>query len=69
MDNAAFPVFANPAQSATKAFAWGAGLNWHLNRNVKLQFNYINTGFEGGDANPALAQREHLALTRVQFAF
>jgi len=69
VDNAAFPVFANPAQSATKAFAWGAGLNWHLNPNVKLQFNYINTDFEGGDANPALAQREHLVLTRAQFAF
>ena len=69
LDNDAFPVFANPEQSATKAIAWGAGLNWHLNRNVKLQFNYINTDFEGGDANPALAQREHLVLTRVQFAF
>ncbi len=69
VDNAAFPVFANPAQSATKAFAWGAGLNWHLNRNVKLQFNYVNTDFDGGGANPLLAQREHLVLTRVQFAF
>jgi len=68
-DNAAFPVFANPTQSATSAFSWGVGLNWHLNRNVKLQFNYINTDFEGGEANPALAQREQLILSRAQFAF
>lgn len=69
LDNAAFPVFANPAQSATRAFSWGAGLNWHLNRNVKLQFNYVHTDFEGGDANPALVQPEHLFLSRAQFAF
>lgn len=69
VDNAAFPIFSNPAQSATRAFSWAAGLNWHLNRNVKLQFNYVNTDFEGGSANPALTQREHLFLSRAQFAF
>jgi phosphate-selective porin OprO/OprP len=69
VDNAAFPVFANPTQSATSAFSWGIGLNWHLNRNVKLQLNYINTDFEGGGDNPALAQREQLVLSRAQFAF
>lgn len=69
VDDAAFPVFANPAQSATKAFYWGVGLNWHLNRNVKLQFNYVTTDFDGGESNPALAQTEHLFLTRAQFAF
>ena len=69
VDNASFPIFANPAQSATKAFSWAAGLNWHLNRNVKLQFNYVNTDFKGGGANPALAQRGHLFLSRAQFAF
>ena len=69
VDNDAFPIFANPAQSATKALVWGVGLNWHLNRNVKLQFDYDQTEFTGGNANPALAQPEHLVLTRVQFAF
>ena len=69
VDNATFPVFANPAQSATRAFSWGGGVNWHLNRNVKLQFNYVHTDFDGGGSNPALAQPEHLFLTRAQFAF
>ena len=69
VDDDAFPVFANPAQSATKVLVWGVGLNWHLNRNVKLQFDYDQTEFTGGNANPALAQPEHLVLTRAQFAF
>src|SRR6185437_1117902 len=36
VDNAAFPTFANPATSASDATAWAAGLNWYLNRNVKV---------------------------------
>ena len=68
VDDDAFPVFADPAVSATRALVWGVGLNWHLNRNVKLQFDYEETTFTGS-ANPALAQPEHLVLTRVQFAF
>jgi phosphate-selective porin OprO/OprP len=69
LDNAAFPIFADPTQSATRALSWGVGLNWHLNRNVKLQFNYIHTDFAGGAANPALARREQLVLTRAQFSY
>ena len=69
VDDDAFPVFANPDHSATKAFAWCVGLNWHLNRNVKLQLNYEKTDFTGSSANPALAQPEQLVLTRAQFAF
>ena len=69
VDDAAFPVFANPAQSATRALSWGVGLNWHLNGNVKLQFNYVNSDFDGGDTNPALTHSEHLFLSRAQFAF
>jgi phosphate-selective porin OprO/OprP len=69
VDNAAFPIFADPTQSATRALSWGVGLNWHLNRNVKLQFNYIHTDFAGGAANPALARREQLVLTRAQFSY
>ena len=67
--NNAFPVFADPAQSATRALAWAVGLNWHLNRTVKLQLNYEQTDFTGGAANPALAESEHLLLTRAQIVF
>ena len=54
VDNDAFPVYANPANSATKAFSWGVGLNWHLNRNVKVNLNYDQTDFKGGAATDLL---------------
>jgi phosphate-selective porin OprO/OprP len=69
VDDDVFPVFANPATSASSAFSWGAGLNWHLNRNVKLQFNYEHTDFKGGAGNPALANDEHVIFTRAQIVF
>jgi len=58
---------ANP--SATKALYGGIGLNWHLNRNVKINLNYENTDFTGGSGNAALATDEQLFLTRAQITF
>ena len=43
--------FANPATSASKASAWGVGVNWYLNQNYKWSLNYDVTNFEGGAAN------------------
>jgi phosphate-selective porin OprO/OprP len=43
--------FANPATAASKASAWGVGLNWYLNQNYKWSLNYDVTTFEGGAAN------------------
>jgi phosphate-selective porin OprO and OprP len=69
VDDDAFPLFANPANSATEATSWGVGLNWHLNRNVKLNLNYEQTDFKGGATSPLLAKGEKVVLTRVQVAF
>jgi phosphate-selective porin OprO/OprP len=69
LDDAAFPIFADPSQSARSALSWGLGLNWHLNRNVKVQLNYEQSGFDGGGANPALAHKERVLLSRVQFTY
>ena len=69
VDNEAFPIFADPATSATAAFSWGVGVNWHLNRNVKLQFNYERTDFKGASANPVTSQDENVFLSRVQITF
>lgn len=40
--------FANPASSASKASAWGVGVNWYLNQNYKWSLNYDVTSFDGG---------------------
>jgi phosphate-selective porin OprO/OprP len=70
IDNAAFPLFAT-ASSARRATSWGVGLNWYLNKNVKLNLNYEQTAFDGGSTAPSsvTAQDEQVFFTRVQFAF
>jgi phosphate-selective porin OprO/OprP len=40
--------FANPTTAASKASAWGVGVNWYLNQNYKWSLNYDVTSFEGG---------------------
>src|SRR5688500_17039801 len=42
--------FANPASSASKASAWGVGVNWYLTQNYKWSLNYDVTSFDGGAA-------------------
>jgi phosphate-selective porin OprO/OprP len=69
VDDDAFPIFANPATAATGALAYGVGVNWHLNRNLKVTLNYGHTDFEAEAGNPFADQSEDVILTRVQFAF
>jgi len=75
IDNAAFPLFANPA-SASEARSWSAGLNWYLNRNIRVNASYSRTTFTGGAAgSPGSApgsvssHPEDAFFTRVQIAF
>jgi phosphate-selective porin OprO/OprP len=68
VDDDTFPVFANPTTAAAKAKSWGGGVNWHLNRNVKLSLNYEQTGFSGG-TSAFLNNGEKVILTRAQFSF
>lgn len=69
LDNDSFPNFADPADSATKANAWGVGLNWYLNRNVRTSLNFIQTDFQGGRTGEVTRQNENVFLTRAQLAF
>jgi len=69
VDDAAFPVFANLDQAARKATAGGLGLNWYLNRNVKIAADYELTRFERGAAAGADRPDEHSLFTRFQIAF
>ena len=71
IDNDAFPIYANSANSATKARSAGVGFNWYLNRNVKAVVNYNWTGFGGSVTNPTrvASKDEHAIFTRVQLDF
>jgi phosphate-selective porin OprO/OprP len=75
IDKDAFPIFANPATSASGAQAWSAGLNWFLNKNIRVNASFSHTTFTGGGGGgttaPAIVTRqpENVFFTRLQLAF
>jgi len=78
IDDDAFPVFSNPATSAGEAFSWSVGLNWWLNKNIRVLTSFSHTTFEGGGTgSPATqvppgtvtSQDEKVFFTRVQLSF
>jgi phosphate-selective porin OprO and OprP len=71
IDGSAFPTFASSTASASSAHAWSAGLNWYLNRNIRLNASFSHTMFSGyTGAVPAVpAQAENVFFTRIQLAF
>lgn len=68
VDEAAFPVFADPARSARSAFAWAVGVNWYLTSNVRFAVNYERTTFEAAAGGARLAA-ESLLLSRIFLSF
>jgi phosphate-selective porin OprO and OprP len=75
IDDAAFPLYANPA-SASEARSWSVGLNWYLNRNIRMNASYSHTDFTGGaGGSPGSApgsvssHPEDVFFTRLQIAF
>lgn len=60
--------FANPANAASKASAWGVGINWYLNQNYKWSLNYDVTSFEGG-AEAGDRPDERALFTRFAVGF
>jgi phosphate-selective porin OprO/OprP len=69
IDADAFPVYADPTVSARRTRAWGLGLNWYLNSNLKLVFNHTHASFDGGAPLGADREDEQAFFTRVQVAF
>lgn len=68
-DDAAFPVFAPPDLSSSRARAWGVSAIWYLSREFKLMSTYERTSFTGG--TPAGGDRtdESVLFTRMQVYF
>jgi phosphate-selective porin OprO/OprP len=59
---------ADPLASPRKASAYGIGVNWYLNDNVKWVLNYERTAFEGGAVDGDRPDEEAI-LTRVAVGF
>ena len=68
IDDDAFPLFANPAKSASGAQAWTIGVNWYLTSNFKLVANYTQTSFDAA-LGAAPREDEKTIFTRAQFSF
>lgn len=69
IDSDAFPLFANPNTSAKSADAWSVGLNWWLNKNVRVLTSFSRTTFSGGASGAVTKKPEEALFTRVQLAF
>ena len=69
LDDDAFPTFANPATSVSKARSYGAGINWYINSNAKVMLNYFQTEFEGGSAGGLDREDEKVLLGRFQVSY
>jgi phosphate-selective porin OprO/OprP len=66
--------FADPTLSATSAEGFTVGLNWYLNRWVKLMVNYDRTTFDGGAAGGTPGsirdrETENSVFTRLQLNY
>jgi phosphate-selective porin OprO/OprP len=62
----AFPTFSDPATSSSGARSYTAGVNWYVNRDVRLLANYQDTRFRG---TPTPRDDERMLVARVQLAF
>ncbi len=64
--------FADPTVSAESATEYDLGINWYLSQNVKWQFDYARTFFNGGaGVTSAIKDRrdESVFETQLQIAF
>ena len=68
IDPAAFPLFAS-STAAQHARATGVGLNWHVNRYIKLMTDYEHTNFGMASSKATPLHSEDVLTSRVQLAF
>ena len=60
---------ASTSTSSREAFEWALGVNWYLNPNVKMQFDYEHTGFRYGAAKGHDRPDESAVLSELQLQF
>lgn len=65
----AFPLFANPTTAAQEAAERGFGVNWYLNRFVKLTTDLEQTSFTMASKSIPVLHSETVLMSRVQLAF
>lgn len=66
IDDGAFPAFADPAKSASRAQEFGAVLSWYLTNNLKLVADYDQTSFTGGADGGGNRPLERAIFARAQ---
>ena len=64
VDDAAFPLFADPTRAARRARTLGLGVNWYLNRMVRFSADYNHTDLDGGPL-----EGERVLIARAQLRF
>ena len=69
LDDDTFPVYADPARSVREATAYGVGLNWIWNSNLKYVLDYEQTSFQGGAAGGANRADEKSLQSRLHLSF
>jgi phosphate-selective porin OprO and OprP len=69
IDGDAFSHFANVSSSARLAKDQGIGLNWYLNRYVKLVTDFEHTNFTMAPGNTTPLHAENVLMNRIQLAF
>lgn len=69
IDPEAFPLFASSSTAAQQAHATGIGLNWHMNRYVKIMTDYEHTTFRMASVKTTPLHNEDVLTSRIQLAF
>jgi phosphate-selective porin OprO and OprP len=69
LDKDAFPVYADPARSVREATAFGVGVNWIWNSNLKYVVDYEQTAFKGGATGGADRADEKSLQSRLHLSF
>ena len=69
IDGDAFPLFASSKTAAQSAKEYAVGLNWYLNRYVKLVTDYEHTYFGMASAKVTPLHAENVLMSRIQLAF